>query len=68
MKMYPLPNGKYLNPLLVTCCYTVQVEKNIFQSVYEIDGDYQVLCSHETFDQANKDVLAFVSFCEKTQD
>jgi hypothetical protein len=29
MKMYPLPNGKYLNPQLITCCYVTQIEKNM---------------------------------------
>lgn len=65
MKMYPHPGGKYLNPLLVTCCHTIQIEKNIFQSVFELGRDYKILCSHETFDEANKDVLDFVSFCDE---
>ena len=65
MKMYPLPNGKYLNPQLVTCCYVTQIEKNIYQSVFEFGNDYKVLCSHTTFDEANKDVLDFVSLCEE---
>jgi hypothetical protein len=62
--MYPHPSGKYLNPQLVTCCYTIQIEKNIYQSVFEL-GDNKVLVSHGTFDEANKDVLDFVSFCDK---
>ena len=67
MKMYPLPSGRYLNPLLVTCCYTVQIEKNIFQSVFELGNNYKILCSYETFDEANKEVLDFVSFYEENQ-
>ncbi len=66
MRMFPLPNGKFLNPLLVTCCYTVQIEKNIFQSVFELGNEYKILCSHGTFDEANKDVLDFVSFCDES--
>ena len=41
------------------------IEKNIYQSVFEFGNDYKVLCSHTTFDEANKDVLDFVSFCDK---
>ena len=65
MKMFPLPNEKYLNPQLVTCCYTVQIEKNIFQSVFELGNEYKVLCSHSTFEEADKTVEDFVAFCEK---
>ena len=63
MRMYPLPNGKYLNPQLVTCCYVIQIEKHIYQSVFEFGNNYKVLCSHKTFDEANQDVLGLVSFC-----
>jgi len=63
--MYPHPSGKYLNPQLVTCCYVTQIEKTIYQSVFEFGDDYKILCSHSTLDEANKDVLDFVSFCDK---
>ncbi len=66
MKMFALPNGKYVNAQQVTCCYVTQIEKNIFQSVFELGNEYKVLCSHSTFDEANKDVLDFVEFCEKS--
>ena len=62
--MYPHPRGKYLNPLLVTCCYAIQIEKSIYQSIFEL-GDKKVLFSHGTHDEAEKDVLDFVSFCDK---
>jgi hypothetical protein len=65
MKMYPHPKGKYINPQRVTCCYVDQIDKNIFQSVFEFGDDYKILCSHGTFDEANQDVLAFVEFCQK---
>ena len=64
MRMYPHPSGKYLNPQLVTCCYTIQIEKHIYQSVFEF-GDIKLLFSNGTLDEANKDVLDFVSLCEK---
>ena len=65
MKLFQTPNGKYLNPRLVTCCYVDQIDKNIFQSVFEFGNDYKVKCSHETFEQADKSVKDFVKFCEK---
>lgn len=65
MKMFPLPNDKFINPLQVTCCYTTQIEKNIFQSVFELGNEYKILCSHGTFEDANKDILDFVKFCEE---
>jgi hypothetical protein len=65
MKMYPHPSGKYFNTQLVTFCYVTQIEKNIFQSVFEFGNDYKVLSSHSTFEDANKDVLDFVDFCNK---
>lgn len=65
MKMFPLPNGKFINPLQVTCCYTVQIDKNIFQSVFEFGLEYKILCSHGTFEDANKDITDFVNFCDR---
>jgi hypothetical protein len=64
MRMYPHPSGKYLNPQLVTCCYTIQIERTIYQSVFEF-GDNKVFFCHTTEDEANKDLLDFVSFCGK---
>ena len=66
MRMFPLPNGKYVNSHLVTCCYVTQIEKNIFQSVFELGNEYKVLCSHSTFDEANKDISDFVKFCDES--
>ncbi len=66
MRMYLLPNGKYVNPQLVTCCYVSQIDKNIYQSVFEFNNEYKVLCSHGTFEEANKDVLNFASFCDES--
>ena len=63
MKFYPHPKGKYLNTQLVTCCYVDQIDKNIYQSVFEFGDDYKVLSSHGTYEEANKDVLDFVNFC-----
>lgn len=62
MKMFPLPNDKYINPLQVTCCYTTQIEKNIFQCVFEM-GSNKVLVSLDTLEQANEVISDFVSFC-----
>jgi hypothetical protein len=42
-----------------------QIDKNVFQSVFEFGDDYKILCSHGTFDEANQDLLAFVEFCEQ---
>ena len=64
MRMYPHPSGKYLNPLLVTCCYTIQIEKSIFQSVFEL-GDNKVFFCHSTLDEATADVVSFVNFCDE---
>ena len=64
MKMYALNNGKYINPSLVTCCYVNQVERNIFQVVFEFGNEYQTLCSHSTGEDANKDLADFIAFCE----
>ncbi|MCW8925102.1 MAG: hypothetical protein OQJ84_02510 [Xanthomonadales bacterium] len=65
MKMYPHPSGKFFNPQQVTFCYVTQIDKHIFQSVFEFGNEYKVLCSHGTFEEANKDVVDFVSFCEE---
>jgi len=65
MKMYPHPSGKFFNPQRVTFCYVTQIDKNIFQSVFEFGNEYKVLCSHGTFEEADKDVADFVSFCEE---
>lgn len=65
MRFYPHPSGKYLNPQLVTCCYVTQIEKNIFQSVFEFGDVYKVLSSHATFAEADKDLQDFISFCEE---
>jgi hypothetical protein len=65
MRMFPLPNGKFINPLQVTCCYTTQVEKNIFQSVFEMDNN-KVLVSLDTYDEADKVVQDFVKFCDES--
>ena len=64
MKMFQLPNGKFINPLQVSCCYTTQVEKNIFQSVFEMDNQ-KVLVSLDTLDEADKVVMEFVKFCNE---
>jgi hypothetical protein len=64
MRMFKLPNDKYINPLQVSCCYITQLEKEIFQSVFEV-GERKILVSHNTFEGANKDVLDFVKFCEE---
>lgn len=65
MRMFQLPNGKFINPLQVTCCYTTQIEKNIFQTVFEM-GNQKVLVSLDTFEEADKVVADFVSFCDKS--
>lgn len=65
MRMFPLPNGKFINPLQVTCCYTTQIEKNIFQAVFEMDNN-QVLVSLDTYDEADKVVQDFVQFCNES--
>lgn len=65
MKMYSLANGKFVNPLLVTCCYVVQIDKNIFQTVFEFGNEYKILCSHGSLDEANKDMTDFVAFAEQ---
>lgn len=64
MKMYALNNGKYINPMLVTCCYVNQVERNIFQVVFEFGNEYQTLCSHSTGEDANENLSDFIAFCE----
>ena len=65
MKFYRHPKGKYINAQLVTCCYVDQIDKNIYQAVFEFGDDYKVLCSHVTFEEAEKDVLDFVKFCDE---
>jgi len=65
MGMFPLPNGKYINPLQITCCYTTQIERHIFQSVFEAAENKKILVSHDTLEEANKDIQDFVKFCEE---
>jgi len=62
--MFQLPNGKFINPTQVTCCYTTQIEKNIFQSVFEMSNQ-KVLVSLDTLDEADKVVTDFVKFCDE---
>lgn len=65
--MYPHPKGKYINPLLVTCCYVNQIDKYVYQSVFEFGEDYKILCSHGSFEEADKDVSDFVKFFEESR-
>jgi hypothetical protein len=68
MAMYAHPNGKYLNTRLVTNCQVTQLDKNIFQAVYEFGKEHRVLFSHGTFEEAEKDLSDFVAFCNKHEE